>query len=250
MSLNQDRIPVKKKGKLRDKKKERTKQEILIAANKFFLKKPLNEVSVEDIAEAAFVSRTTVYNYFKNKDEIYFGLGTQFFLEINERITETLPNGLSGIEQVLALSNGVFAGSSESTLIHSIVNEFFNRLNLSNLAIEEMHDRIMDSIGTPEHEKIINSFEESYLIHFYVQLQKFEEIWREAIRNGKNDGTITNTMDDEQIVHYLFIFIEGIIEQMNLRKATLKRITLERDTIVNNSLKLISLFLKQDDNRR
>ena len=57
-------------------------------------------------------------------------------------------------------------------------------------------------------------------------------------------------MDDEQIVHYLFIFIEGIIEQMNLRKATLKRITLERDTIVNNSLKLISLFLKQDDNGR
>ena len=35
-----------------------------------------------------------------------------------------------------------------------------------------------------------------------------QEIWREAIKNGRKDGTITNTMDDEQIVHYLFILKE------------------------------------------
>jgi AcrR family transcriptional regulator len=86
MKLNQDKHIKKDKRQLRVRKQERTKQTILTKAEKFFSEKPMNQVSLEDIAEAAFVSRTTLYNYFKNKDEIFFTLGRQTFKKMNEDI--------------------------------------------------------------------------------------------------------------------------------------------------------------------
>ena len=96
-------MPPKKKNNLRDRKKERTKEEILAVAETFYSKKPINEVLLEDIAEAAFVSRTTIYNYFKNKDDVFFAVGKKVFKELNETIIATLPTDLSGKEQVLFL---------------------------------------------------------------------------------------------------------------------------------------------------
>ena len=86
MTPNQDKHIEKNKRQLRVRKKERTKKEILTEAEKFFSEKPMREVSLEDIAEAAFVSRTTLYNYFQNKDEIFFTLGMQAFKKMNEDI--------------------------------------------------------------------------------------------------------------------------------------------------------------------
>ncbi|MFW9993307.1 MAG: TetR/AcrR family transcriptional regulator [Candidatus Odinarchaeota archaeon] len=235
----------KKKQKLRDRKKERTRKAILAAAARFFSENPVNEVSVEDIADSAFVSRTTVYNYFKNKDEIFFGLGTQFFTEVNEALDKNFPAGIPGIEQVLLLSKQTLQGSFERPLINTIVYEFFNRINANNLMIEEMHDDIVESIGSPSYDEIMKKFEEPCLIEFYVQLLKFGDLWKRAVMNGKTDGTIKNELEEEQIVHFLFILIDGMIAQMKLRRTTLKRIALNRETVTENSLNLIAAFLRQ-----
>ena len=68
-------------------------------------------------------------------------------------------------------------------------------------------------------------------------------IWARVIENGKKDSSITNSMDTEQILHYMNLTIVGIIEQTILRKATLKRIDLTKETIKNNTLSLIQMFL-------
>ena len=68
--MNPPQNDIKEKRQLRDRKKERTKEEILAVAEKFYSEKPINEVRLEDIAETAFVSRTTIYNYFKDKDDL------------------------------------------------------------------------------------------------------------------------------------------------------------------------------------
>jgi AcrR family transcriptional regulator len=57
---------------LRDAKKEQTRQQIANAALRLFLKHGFEEVSIAQIAEAANVSKMTVFNYFPAKESMFF----------------------------------------------------------------------------------------------------------------------------------------------------------------------------------
>ncbi len=52
----------------------RRRAEILDAAKQVFLAREYGSVTIEDIAEAAAISRATIYLYFKSKQEVYVGV--------------------------------------------------------------------------------------------------------------------------------------------------------------------------------
>jgi AcrR family transcriptional regulator len=57
---------------LRDAKKEQTRQQIASAALRLFVEHGFEEVSIAQIAEAAHVSKMTVFNYFPAKESMFF----------------------------------------------------------------------------------------------------------------------------------------------------------------------------------
>jgi AcrR family transcriptional regulator len=57
---------------LRERKKEATRQAISDVATELFLERGFDNVSVAEIAEAAEVSRMTVFNYFPRKEDLFF----------------------------------------------------------------------------------------------------------------------------------------------------------------------------------
>ena len=57
---------------LRERKKERTRQVIIESAWELFLKKGYDATTVEEIAEAAVISRRTFFRYFPNKEAVVF----------------------------------------------------------------------------------------------------------------------------------------------------------------------------------
>jgi len=243
MTSDQDETPQKKK--LRVRKKEKTRQAILAAAEEFFSKKPMNEVSLEEIAEAAFVSRTTLYNYFKNKDAIFFGLGIQMFDDANTRYEEIYPNDLPGIDQALDLFKIVLTVGQEKPLMYSIIREFFKRINSHKISLKEMYVKITKSMGTPKFEKLLENFEEPYLIEFTVQLLRNTEVWIKVIKKGKSDGTITNDLEDAQIAQFIHMLSSGMEEEMKIRRVTLDRIRFANSSINENILKLVASFLQE-----
>lgn len=236
-----------KKKKLRVRKKERTRQSILAAAEKFFSKKPMDEINLEDIAEAAFVSRTTLYNYFKNKDAIFFEIGIQKLIEMNRHAEETYPNDAPGIEQAIHLIEEAFVNSQDSPLIYDIIREFYKRVNDQNIPLKELKAKITKSMGTSRFEKIIKGFEEPYLSEFYVQLLRNSDLWSKVIRKGKLDGTITNNLKDEQIVQVVYMLTSGIEEQVQLRKPTLNMIGIDNAIIIEILMNLIESLLKRKE---
>lgn len=243
MTSDQDETPQKKK--LRVRKKEKTRQAILAAAEEFFSKKPMNEVSLEEIAEAAFVSRTTLYNYFKNKDAIFFGLGIQMFDDANTRYEEIYPNDLPGIDQALDLFKIVLTVGQERPLMYSIIREFFKRINNHKISLKGMYVKITKSMGTPKFEKLLENFEEPYLIEFTVQLLRNTEVWIKVIKKGKSDGTITNDLEDAQIAQFIHMLSSGMEEEMKIRRVTLDRIRFANSSINENILKLVASFLQE-----
>ena len=58
----------------RERKKQATRQHIAMTAVRLFLERGFDDVSVAEIAEAADVSKVTVFNYFPSKTDMVFEL--------------------------------------------------------------------------------------------------------------------------------------------------------------------------------
>jgi AcrR family transcriptional regulator len=62
------------KTRRRERRIHRRRAEILAEAKQAFLSRPYSEVTVEEIAAAADISKATIYLYFRNKAQIYGGV--------------------------------------------------------------------------------------------------------------------------------------------------------------------------------
>jgi len=81
---------------LRERKKQQTRQRIFDAARKLFAERGFDAVTVADIARLADVSEVTVFNYFPNKEDLFFG-GMTFFEEQLLEAVRTRPRGESAL---------------------------------------------------------------------------------------------------------------------------------------------------------
>jgi len=243
------------KKQLRVRKKERTKQVILVVAEKFYAENQMDDVSIEDIAEAAFISRTTIYNYFKNKDAIFFAVGNKVFRDLNQRFTAMLDPKMTGKDQVLRFCDQTFKDSTENPIILKITNEYFVHTDKLNIAPEAVWNDLNAKLGTSNLKKLIDNsstfeefnleelFEEPSYIEFVIRLMRNGFIWQKAIKKGRDDKTIQNAMDDSELMEYLSILINGVLSEMNLRRTIKDRIGITRETIMNRTLAQISHFL-------
>ena len=73
---------------LRERKKQKTREEITRAAMKLFAKRGVDEVTVAEVAEAADVSEKTVFNYFPAKEDLVFPDGEARWAALLEAIRD------------------------------------------------------------------------------------------------------------------------------------------------------------------
>ena len=55
----------------REREKEQRRNDILKAAEKLFLSREYDDVSMNDIAQEVELSKATIYLYFENKEELF-----------------------------------------------------------------------------------------------------------------------------------------------------------------------------------
>jgi len=67
---------------VRKPRRERTRERICIAAREIFLNMGFSAATVEQIALAAGVQRSTLYNHFSDKNEILTAIGEEYFAAV------------------------------------------------------------------------------------------------------------------------------------------------------------------------
>src|SRR3954452_268641 len=82
---------------LRERKKQRTRDDIARAAMKLFTKRGFDAVTVADVAEAAGVSEKTVFNYFPAKEDLVFPDGAERWRGLLQSIRDR-PAGVSVVQ--------------------------------------------------------------------------------------------------------------------------------------------------------
>jgi AcrR family transcriptional regulator len=82
----------------REREKVQRQEAILDAAEKVFFEKGFKIATMDDVAEAAELSKGTLYLYFKSKEHLYLGIdlrGTKILREAFAKAVENEPDGLS-----------------------------------------------------------------------------------------------------------------------------------------------------------
>jgi AcrR family transcriptional regulator len=84
----------------REREKQDRRRSILDAAEKVFFAKGVKDASMYEIAEAAEVSKGTLYLYFRSKEEIYLGINHRALKILKAMFETVLASESAGIEKV------------------------------------------------------------------------------------------------------------------------------------------------------
>jgi AcrR family transcriptional regulator len=104
---------------LRQRKKEQTRRLIFETASRLFGERGFDAVTVAEVARAADVSEVTVFNYFRTKEDLFFG-GMEFFEDrLLEAVRQRAPgeSALAAFRRLVLDSCSRLADEENSALI-------------------------------------------------------------------------------------------------------------------------------------
>jgi AcrR family transcriptional regulator len=101
---------------LRERKKQRTRETIALAALRLFAERGYEHTTLAEIAEEAEVSTRTIFSYFESKEDILFCAEPAFFDQLKEAL-EGRPPGASTVD-ALRTFLGQLPPPDESMKLH------------------------------------------------------------------------------------------------------------------------------------
>jgi len=97
----------------RVEEKERRRGEILEAAERLYAEKGWDAVTMDQVARSARLSRALLYVYFRDKEELLYGIGERAMHVLRERFTAAVATGPRGFDQVQAIGRAYMAYAHE-----------------------------------------------------------------------------------------------------------------------------------------
>lgn len=216
----------------RERKLQRTRQLILNSSRELFSSRPYEDVTMDEIAEHADLSRATLYNYYPSKETIYFEIGIQNMQEICKRQKTILNPENPGLEQITKLSEDLMKGLFEEPLDHEIMRRFL----VTNSQSETPADETLKKMAKGEK---VEDPSELILARYLQEIRIFEKIWNKAIEQGYKDGSIQHELNPDLLTHFIFMIISGIIDRVHLERILLEKTNLPVERIVTLTINLI-----------
>ena len=110
-----------KRPPLRERKKQRTRAEIIEAATRLFLDKGFDNTTVEEIAEAAEVSRSTFFRYFPAKELTVFPHNQARVEQFRQEYLQRVPgeSAFVALCRAVAAMARIFQDAREEQLIQT-----------------------------------------------------------------------------------------------------------------------------------
>ena len=152
--------------------KEKNRQKIMHAAKGLFESHGIDNVSFQQVADAADVCRTTVFNYFGGTRELMLGIFSQ---EIDD-LTEYCDNsGLTGKEKVLALFDKLIDDTAAYPLLATQLIQNAILSHEENNPIANIEHTVSDALGDDEDAAIaVTGAYLGLITHYHINGLTFE----------------------------------------------------------------------------
>lgn len=203
----------------RERDKQQRRDSIVDAAERFFFTKGFPTTTIDEIAEAAELSKGTIYLYFKNKEELYVAIVQRGMHFLTELFREAIAKSPTGKEKVRAIGQALLM--------------FYERQPHHFKALFYHHDS--PSCPVPDVDRggpLIKA-----LIHDREELYAFSV---EAIRSGIADGSIRPDVDPVKATIVFVSMILGLVRMVSVEeKFLLKRFNLSAEDLIKAAFEMI-----------
>jgi AcrR family transcriptional regulator len=203
----------------KERERESRREEIVQAATKVFFDKGLQSATMDEIAEAAELSKGTLYLYYKSKEDLYLAVMNFGFDILHDMFTEALTKTTTVIEQLRALS-GAYQKFSQKHRNYFRMFHFLQNPQLHKQVSEEMR----------EISRLHN--------------QRVWDVAMNVLRRGVQEGTLRSDVEPAEMAVLMWSSMNAILMQIDYQHEQWRQsmgIDLERVLRVSNELLLESL---------
>lgn len=203
-----------------EKEKITRRGNIIAAAEKLFLKKGFDNVSMDNVAFDSEFTKSTIYKYFSNKEDLYFSVVLKCYNKLFLYFQESMITGNNGYEKIYSslMSNYKFYKENpESFKLISSIGFIKSKGEITQNNLQEWQN--LDC-------------------QFYSGIIKL-------IDEGKKDGSIIVNIDSKKTTYSIIFIITGFF---NLFAETgnnyVKSISVDEKDFITYSLDLIAQTIK------
>lgn len=206
------------------RKKEKTRNEIINAAETLFFSKGYENVSLDEIARKVDLGRSTLYLYFENKEELFFTIVLRGTVILYSLIKDETQKAKTGVQKLSSFRNAYYEFAKTYPDYLKSYNYFMSgRFELSNITDDE------HKIGQIEHSKYYLEYkkliEESsslanfpipkftssqYLNEILTLRRKMLDILCNAIKQGINEGNIRSDVNPVEATALLTLIANSL----------------------------------------
>ena len=174
----------------RKREKEIRRNAILDAAEQLFFTRGIENTTMDDVADAAELSKGTLYLYFKNKEDLLHGIYLRGIKILKKLFQKALDLQGSGLQKVNAIGEAYFLFSKEYP-------HYFRAMNEMNPGEIDLQDT--ESNG--------------YRCHLCTE--EVMQLVASAVQLGIDDGSIRKELDPYQTAYLLWAQTSGLIQVIN-----------------------------------
>lgn len=199
----------------RERERQIREEEIIEAAEKIFYEKGYDDASMAEIALAAQFTRKTLYQYFVNKEELYFAAALKGFEKLTAYLLEAVKNEQTGYMKIYKSSIGYY--------------KFYKD-----------HPQTLRLIGYLGRVKKKSKLESQRKVELDQYNYKLFQSVAKAIEEGKNDGSIRKDLDAEKAAVSLIFMMTGFFNQLAATGETfMENFSLEGESFCSFSMDLL-----------
>lgn len=199
--------------------KEQRRRTILDAAETVLTEKGSDDMTMADIADEARLSRSLLYVYFEDMDDIVLGVTHRGFRSMRNRFEAAVAEYDTGLRQIGAVGNAYVAFSQEEPTYFALVAQFESRATDANDVTERMRQCLTES-------------------------DRALKVMADAIQNGIDDGSIRADLDPMQTAVTLWGSTHGLIQLAANKGAGLeRRHELSPNALLNDGLSFLGVAL-------
>lgn len=197
----------------KEREKERRRNEILDAAEKVFFSKGLHNATMDEVAEAAELSKGTVYLYFKNKEDLFYAINSRGADILRNLFKEAYDNNELGKDKLIAIGDAYFRYARE-------YREYFD-------AMLHYHSHKTDCKDCP----CVGCDDKDEDIIILVA---------KAVEAGQQDGSITSGIPSLNLAFILWGQTTGIIDIITREKIHLDKMGVSVEEIIHDNYQLLT----------
>ncbi|MFX0004864.1 MAG: TetR/AcrR family transcriptional regulator [Candidatus Hermodarchaeota archaeon] len=222
----------------KDNTKERKKREkearrnvILESAKKLFINLGFENTTMKNIAIEAELSKGSLYNYFKSKDDLYLAVATIAIREINNTCEKIDRTGKTDLEQILSTGYVLYEFSKNHPDLVSIADDYlFLR---SKHFFEDIHQKSINGETLNRNEQEI-----------YNENLRYEKLIFDPISKAIDNKSIRDDLSPMLIMATLASLTSGLIYDLRRTEALYENMGVKNDEIIDIVFEWVAEGLK------